>query len=162
MIDAIKFSALRNNEYTQFMQNFLNVVQRYDPSALLVQDEYNKLLSLVNTIKGMLNEGTGSVVTDDLIALDSRRDEAINDILALVNGYTYSPDPAKKAAANLLTNHLAGFGNIARDSYQSETSKLQKLVADFTNQTDLASAITALDLGSWKTEMEAANIAFDT
>ena len=161
MISPLKITALRNNEYTQFMQNFLNVVQRYDPAVLLVQDEYNKLLALINFMKGMLNEGSGNAITDELVALDTRRDEAINGIMALANGYTYSMDPAKKAAANLVVTHLAAFGVIARDAYQSETSKLQKIAADWTDKADLAAAIAALDLADWKAEMVAANTAFD-
>lgn len=163
MIDSIKLSALRNNEYAQFMQNFLAVVQRYDPIALQVLDEYNLLLTRLNSVKGMLNEGSGSAITDELVALDARRDEAINGLIALVNGYTYSIDVAKKEAANLLTNHLAGFGSgISRDAYQSETSKLQKIATDWTDKPDLAAAVTLLSLADWKAEMIAANTAFDT
>ncbi len=161
MIDAIKVAGLRNNEYTQFIQNFLTVVQRYDATALQVQDEYNKLLALSNSIKGMLNEGSGSVITNELVALDARRDDAINGIIALINGFTYSKEAAKKEAANLLTTHLSGFGVIARDAYQSETSKLQKIADDWANKADLQAAVTSLGLADWKAEMIAANTAFD-
>ena len=162
MIDSIKLSSLRNNEYAQFIQNFLTVVQRHDAATLQVQEEYDKLLSLLNSIKAMLNEGSGSVITDELVGLDIRRDEAINGIIALVNGYTYSKDATKKAAANLLATHLAGFGAIARDAYQSETSKLQKIAADWSSEPGLQTAAAALNLSDWQAEMIAANTAFDT
>lgn len=163
MINSIKLSALRNNEYAQFFQNFLSALYRYDPSALLVQAEYDHLLAMITGIKGLLNEDTGSDMTNELVALDTRRDDAINGVTALINGSAYSSDASLKAAANLLMAHLAAFGPaIARESYQSETSKLQKIVLDWTDKPDLKAAIATLGLDKWKTELEAANTAFDT
>ena len=163
MVDAIKINNLRNNDYSQFLQNVLSVLERYDPATLMIAVEFNKLKAVSETIKNMLNETTANAITEELTMYDSRRDEAISGILALVNAYTYSDDVEMKKAANVLSVHLAGFGTaIARESYQNETSKMQKIIQDWNVRPELTAAVSKLGLEKWKTAMEAANTAFDT
>lgn len=163
MISTIKLSALRNNEYTQFMQNILSAISRFDPTVLQVKPDYDALLAELTGTKQVLNEDTGSATTDELVALDTRRDNAFSGALAMINANTYSTDTGTKTAAILLANHLENFGPaLIKESYPAETSKLQKILLDWDTKPDLKAAVTTLNLGGWKTELEAANTAFDT
>src|ERR1019366_8332797 len=126
-----------------------------------VKKQYDALATLQSNLEVMFKTAKGSDITDELIALDLRRDNAINGITALVAGYGYSPDAAVKQNSKLLADHLALFGTgIAKDNYQSETATLRNILADWTGKPELKAAITALNLTSLQTELEAANTAF--
>ena len=163
MILTIRLTGLRNNEYTQFMQNILSAINRYDPTALQIKPDYDALMTELTSTKQVLNEATGSATTDELVALDTRRDNAFSGALAMVNANTFSTDAAIQAAANLLVKHLENFGPaLIKENYPTETSKLQKIVQDWDTKPDLKAAVITLNLTGWKTEIETANTAFDT
>jgi hypothetical protein len=162
MIDTIKVAGLRNNDYSQFLQNILSVIDRFDPDKLMSQEEYDNLLARSAAIKSALNKKQGSDLTDELVALDDRRDEAVDAIAAIINSFSYHKDAAVKAAAGLLNNHLDSFGpSLTRQSLQNETSKIQKMVQGWNEKPELKAAVSLLGLDSWKAELEAANTAFD-
>ena len=160
-INSIELYKLRNGEYTQFLLDVLSLVQKNDPAALLVQPQYNQLLALSQGIENLFKVGQGNALSDELVLLDERRDNAINGISALVAGHVYSPDATVKANAKLLADHLAIFGSgIARDNFQSETASLRNIANDWDNKPELIDALTALGLMPWKTEMTTANTLF--
>ncbi len=145
------------------MQNVLSAIDRYDPTALQIKPDYDALMNELTGTKKVLNEDTGSNTTDELVRLDTRRDNAFSGTLALINANTYSTDTATKEAANLLAAHLENFGPaLIKENYPTETSKLQKILLDWATKPDLKAAVIALNLDNWKTELEAANTAFDT
>lgn len=162
MIDSIYLNNLRNNDYSQFLNNTVAILGRYNPATLMLQDEYTALQTGATALQEMLNGISGNVLTQELERLDGLRDDAINGMIFLITGSTYSTDAPVKAAALLLQTHLAAFGPaIARESYQNETNKLQNLLRDWNTKPELTAAVTTLSLGRWKTELEAANNAFD-
>lgn len=160
-INSIDLSKLRNGEYSQFLLDVLFFVDKNDPAVLLVQAQYNQLATLSQGIEKLFKVDQGNTLSDELVLLDERRDNAINGISAMIAGHTYSPDATVKANARLLADHLAIFGTgIARDSYQSETASLRNIVNDWNNAPELGAALTALNLVPWKTEIATANTLF--
>lgn len=163
MINSITLYSLRNSEFIQFLTDFLAIVLQKDPTAMQVKKQYDAVAALENSLEALFKTDKGSDITDELIALDLRRDNAFNGISTLVSGYSYSTDAAVKQNSKLLTDHLALFGiGIAKDNYQSETATLRNIIADWTNKPELKAALTALNLISLQTELEAANTAFGT
>ena len=160
-INNIDIAKLRNGEYVQFIVDVLAIVQANNPSLLMVEEQYNNLLALSNNMETLFKTPQGSIISDELIALDDRRDSALNGILALINGYVYSTEETIKSAAIRLSNHLSIFGSsIARDNYQSETATIRSILADWESRPELDIAISTLNLTLWQTELENANTLF--
>lgn len=163
MITSIDLIRLRNSEFLQFMTDVLGIVNLNNATKLQVKQQYTNLQTLNKAIDGLFVTDNSNPITEELQILDARRDNAINGITAVINGYTYHFNAATKAQATILNNHLALFGiGIARNNYQSETTILRNIIADWNTKPELKTAITSLDLTSWKTELEAANNAFAT
>ncbi|MEO7313153.1 MAG: DUF6261 family protein [Chitinophagaceae bacterium] len=163
MINSITLYSLRNNDYSQFLNNSLNVIQRFNLTALAIQDEYDDVEAGAASLQNLLNGISANKLTQELELLDNRRDNALNGVITLISGFNYSTDAVTKANANTLLVHLNAFGSsIARESYQNETNKIDNIVKDWSSKPELTAALTALGLDSWKTELSAANIAFDT
>jgi hypothetical protein len=161
MINAIKLQALRNGEYIQLMLDIVKIIDKKGPDTLQVAEEYTALKDEVAELETLFKIAQGNLITDELIALDARRDNAITGIQAMVTAFTYSTLPEQKQAAQQLELHLGTFGsNIARDNYQSQTTVIRNIIDDWTMQPNLQAAVSILNLGSWLSELEAANTLF--
>jgi hypothetical protein len=162
IISSIPIQNLRNTEVIQFNSDMLEIIKRNDPTALKVQKQFDAYTVANQTISTLFKKDTANPITDTITALDLRRDNSINGISTVINGFTYHFDPTTNIAANLLNNHLLSYGKgIARLNYQSKTTTLTSILEDWADKPDLAAAITFLQLNDWVQEMQTANIAFN-
>lgn len=161
MINSIKLQLLRGSEMIQLFTDILNIVMNNDPDALMVRAQYDALRSKTNEIELLFKASQGSIITNEIKALDERRDKAINGVTLQIQALTYSADPTVSGLAKVLEAHLNLFGSgIAKDNYVSETTILRNIINDWKTKLELKQAITTLKLTSWQTEIEQANNAF--
>ena len=161
MINSIDLQRLRNGEYSQLLQDVLSITSKNDPATMQVEAQFNVLKAIATEIEILFKVPTGSAITANLEMYDLQRDNALTGILSLVRGYGYSDDDTVKKHADTLAVHLAIFGSdIASDSYQSETSSIRNIINDWDTKPALTTAITALNLQSWRTALENANNSF--
>lgn len=162
MITAINISILRNAEYLQFMKNVESLVQANDPDLLNVSAQLTALSSSVNVLDGLFKKQLANEITQELVLIDERRDKAITGLGYMVTGYLYHFDAALAQAATTINDSLKLYGSgIGKQNYQAETATLSSLVSDWENKTNLADALTTLQLNDWKDELKAANSLFD-
>lgn len=162
MIKAIDLRGLRNSEYMQFMGDFTALVDANDPAALNVAPQNMALKNKGIEIDGLFKLTLKNEITEELVMLDKRRDNAINGIVSYVNAYLYHFDPVLVIAANHLNNNLKVYGaSIASQNLQSETATITSVVGDWENKPNLVAAIGNLNLIAWKNELKAANILFN-
>jgi hypothetical protein len=163
MISSIDLSKLRNAEYIQFINGFLAIILANNPTALLVQAPYNQLQSQLSGLEIIFVTEQGSALTEEITALDARRDRAVTGIALMINAFTYhfNSDTAKQAET--LKKLLEKYGSgIARENYQAETAIIDSLLADLDSKTEMADALNALQMTNWAKEMQLANTAFNT
>lgn len=161
MITNIHVQKLRNSEFLQFITDTLAIVSLNNPQALLVQNQYDALLAAKAVIDGLFNKEQASQFTEELIALDATRDSLIIGINALIEAHIHHFDTALKQHAIALRLNITSYGvGITRENYQSETAIINNLIDDWTTKPELAAAITALNLGPWKAQLETANANF--
>ncbi len=161
MINSIRLYILRNSEYSQFIVNVLSIVEHNGAAALNVQQQYDQLHSLSEQLEALFKIPTGSMISTELQELDLRRDKLISGIANVIDGHTNNPDAAISAHAKLLDDHLSLFGAVARANYPTETISIRKIIADWDNTPQLATAILALGLTAWKNDLKNANDQFD-
>lgn len=162
MINSIDIYNLRNGEYLQFLTDFLDTVSDNNPDNLQVRTAYDALRTATDDTEKLFKISQGSIITEDILALDARRDNALTGFTFLINGHSYSTDAAISAPAKTLGQHLAVFGPSAtRDNYQSETATIRNIVNDWNIKPELVQAINTLQLNSWITELATANTAFN-
>ncbi len=163
-ITGIDLSKLQNPEFLQFNRNALKIVFDNNKTILKVVAEYDALEKLTNDIAALFKTDTGSDITDELVTLDIRRDDAVTGIGFYLDALSRHNDAAIRANANLLVQEIRLYGTgIARLSYQNETATITSIVDKFNNDTTLKAAVTALPLlTDWVTELKTANNLFDT
>ena len=153
----------RNGEYLQYMKDILELVNQQDTDSLQLSTQKDALETTVSAIDAIFQKSQGSAITQEIIALDERRDKALIGIRSILDGYTYHYDPAiATAAQELLSNINAHGDNIARMSYQEQTAVTDSVLKDTETKPELVSAVSTLTIGNWFAELRTANTAFNT
>jgi hypothetical protein len=162
MINGIKLKDLRNAEYLQFMKDTLSLTEANNPSALEIQPHYDALLEQVADLETLFRLSQASEFTEEIQALDQRRDRAISGIRQTVEGHCSHFLPETANAARLLSNNISLYGiEIERQNYQAQTAGLNGIVSDWTNKPELTEAMGLLKLNDWKDELAVANKLFN-
>ncbi len=161
MINSIDLVRLRNGEYLQFMQDVLSITRDNDPALMKVQAPFAELETITGEIESLFKIPTGSAITAELEKYDLLRDNALRGIIGMLRANSYSEDPIITHHADMLSTHLDLFGkDITADSYQSETTSIRNIIADWDAKPDLKAAVIALNLNSWRLALENANNSF--
>lgn len=162
-MNAIDLFKLRNAEYLQYMKDFTGIINLNNPAQLSIDAKLNAFVSKTDELESLYKKAMASEKTQELLAIDERRDDAVNGIYYFLLGYSYHFDLVKKRNAQILLENMALYGSgIARLNYQAETATLNNLLRDWENKPELADAITLFDLSSWVNEMKDANEEFNT
>ena len=163
MINSIDLRNLRNANYLQFQKDVWEIVKRNNPSVLQVEAKFTDLGAKIIEIEALFKKVMSNAISQELIALDGKRDAAITGINAVVSGFSYHFDANIKQAADLLAASIALYGtSVARLNYQAETAIISNLISDWDNKPELAAAINTLNLQAWKAELATVNSAFST
>jgi hypothetical protein len=162
-INAISLANLQNTELSQFNTDILGIVQLNNPTTLGVVKAYNAFKNEQTEILNLFKADKSSALTDELVAIDTNRDDALIGISLQIESYTRHHLPATRALGMLLWEHLKHFGTgIDRYNYQKETSTITNILKEWNNKTELKAALTDLKLTEWVNQLEATNIVFNT
>ncbi|EZH72437.1 hypothetical protein ATO12_23600 [Aquimarina atlantica] len=163
MFTTPTFYKFRNSEFIQYLTDVKKIVLQRDPQALQVVTQIDALNQQISVMDGVYKKQLGSTITQELEALDKRRDLAIIGIRTAVEAYTYHYDQTKQDAGKDLLQSIDQYGGtIARQNYQTETTNLRNLIQDWSTVSSLKSAITALGLADWAKELGESNDLFNT
>jgi len=162
MFETIKLTHLRNSEFIQFVKNLIEIVKANNPEVLKVKAQCEDLAALLTVLSAMFKTDLGSVITEELQDIDTRRDSALVGLEMQIKSYTYHFEKAKQEAAQILTNSLANYGpGISRMNYQAESSTIDSLITKWENETQFVYALRTLALNDWLSEVKTANSFFN-
>jgi hypothetical protein len=100
-----------------------------------------------------------SEFTEKKTETDRERDTILSGILGVLNSFTKHFDPSLRDNAKHVLNLLDNYGDLARADYDAETAGIDSILAKL-NGRDYISAIQALHLESWLTELARLNTLF--
>ncbi len=162
-MNAIDLRNLRNAEYLQYMKDFAGIINLNNPANLQIAAKLTAFNTKTTELEDLFKKALANDHTKVILALDERRDNALNGIFYFLQGYTYHFDEDKKSNAQLLMSHMAIYGSgISRHNYQSETATIDNIIGDFNTESDLKDAVLAFDLQPWLDELTDANAQFNT
>ena len=163
MINSINLVMLRNANYLQFVKDFLGIISRNDPATLQIETKYNDLSAKANELETLFKKVLANPMSQELLLLDGRRDDAINGMYYLALGNSYHFDASIKEAADALLASIKLYGmGIAKLNYQAETATINNLIIDWENKSELSAAIDTLNIKAWKDELKTVNEEFST
>jgi len=162
MFTTPTFNKFRNREFIQYLNDIKQIVNRRDPRVLKVVPQAYVLNEQLTALENVYKNQLGSTITQELEALDKRRDLAIIGIRAVAEGNTNHFDPAKRAAGEELLKSIDKYGSpICRQNYLAETVTIQNLTNDWHSVLILQGALAILGLTDWAGELKESNDAFN-
>jgi hypothetical protein len=153
----------RNSEFIRYMKNVSSICGNNNPQLLQIEAQVTGLQAATAPLDDLFMIERGNLLTAELQALDTRRDEAISGLRMAATAFIYHFDPAIKNAATILAAAIDKYGSgLARLNYIAETEVIDSFVADIAGDAQLAAAIATLKLESWVAELKTANQLFDS
>ncbi len=145
------------------MKDLTGLLDAQDMEALSLAAPKAALTSVVDEIDTAFKQTQGSGLTQEITALDERRDRAITGLKSLTDSYQRHYNDATVQAAKALNNNILSYGErIQRLSYQEETAVIDSIVKDWETKQELQDAVATLALGDWLAELKQSNAAFST
>ncbi|TLX76077.1 hypothetical protein E9993_07655 [Labilibacter sediminis] len=162
MFKTIYLKNLRNGEFVQYNENLLSILGQNNPEALLINDQYNALNQLQETLTSIFKQDQGSAITKELTEIDARRDNAFTGISTVIKGYTYHYDDNLRNAAETLNESLENYGaGLTRLNYQTQTSFITDIISKWKSEQKQTAAVELLKLNDWFSLLETENNLFD-
>jgi hypothetical protein len=162
MIKRINIQRLRNAGFVQFFKHLISIAEKFDIQALQISEEFAKLKESFAELTEVFKLPLGSVITKEMREFDRQRDNLVTGIQSVIRGLVHSPEAEISKQAAVLAAHLEVFGSRIQDeAYHDETAIINKIIADWKEQPELAAALTSLNLDSWKKALETANNNFE-
>ena len=163
MISKPKIRKFRLSEILQFMNDVLKIFTKYNATTLLVADEVTDLKAKTTALDAGFKIESGSAISDELVVLDTQRDDCVIGIKWYAQAYSRHYDATYRVAAESILGSMAKYGNdIPLLNYQAETSTVASLCDEWTKNTVLSKAITKLGLTAWAAQLKLYNDQFNT
>ncbi|MCA6069007.1 DUF6261 family protein [Chryseobacterium sp. RG1] len=161
-MNTIELKLLRNAEYLQYVKDFEGIINLNNPATLQIDTKLAAFSAKITELESLYKKAMASEITQELIALDERRDNAVNGMYYFLMAQTYHYEESRCTRAQLLLDNMALYGSgIARLNYQAETAVLSNLIRDWENKPELGTVITDFDLSGWLAELKEANDLFN-
>lgn len=162
MVTAPSFYKYRNSEFIQYLTDIKSIILKHDPKVLKVKPQTIALIDTITVMHEVYKKQLGITITDEIQALDKRRDVAIIGIRSVAEGFTYHFDIVKRNAAEKLINSIDQYGSsIARQNYLAQTTILRNLTEEWRTSVHLKAAIAMLNLNDWVYELKESNDLFN-
>lgn len=156
---TIHLSRLQNAEHLTLMNDVLALLKNANIEAL-------------NPLKEELSEGVKkaeiaqvqirkSEHTEELVALDEKRDKLYRGLVLRVQSEEFSKQKDKAEAARKVALVVNAYGNFTKHNYQKETTEIQNFIVDLKSD-EYLSSVQKIGLTEWVNWLEEANNLFFT
>ncbi len=135
----ISLSRLQILESGQFITNLITdyTTSNLDPAAdAEYKSQYEALKTLSTPYNAALNQIKAQKETEELVNLDTLRDQSLSTIRRAVSVFEFSRDAAEVSAYKELVIILRKYSDIERANYPAETLGIDKVVAEIRGAKD--------------------------
>ncbi len=158
-ISKLVLRKLRNSEYFQYMSDFKSLIELITPAVVHSEEEFTTFNAVFTKLDEELRVDKGSVLTEQLQALDLGRDNTWRAIDARIAATLLCPVEKEVEAAKRLERVFDLYGDIRKISYNEETAALSNLIGDLEEEAN-AGFVTTTGLTKWVNALKDQNIAF--
>jgi hypothetical protein len=153
--------SLRNNELLQFFKDVLTRCERFDLTDLLLIELVTDFKNEVSSIENVFKKMTGSKLTDSIVDIDDKRDDAISGIKITCTGLQrHFAEDFVNAASLIIESYEPYDEPIAKLNYNAETAAIDSITKAWESNTTLTAAFATLNLSSWIGELKSLNASF--
>lgn len=158
-IESLNLHNLQNSEHFQFMSEVSHVIESNNPQNIDVDAEYNTFGQALKTEDEAYKQVQKSAITKTLSEADAECDTMLRGFRSQVSAQQKHFNPTISAAAYRLFVLLDSYGDLSKQSYETQTANTFNLLQDLKGK--YADDVTVLGLNEWVTEIERSLKAFD-
>lgn len=162
MIQTVKIERLRNVEFISFGKDVARLLENAGVETLGIESAFTPFKEEWESLSDYFLIQRGSELTDELVTLDNRRDDAIVGLIGLAESYLRHFSLDKRQAGEKIMLVFSKYGKgIHRQNFMAETETIRNIVDDFENNPPAKAALTFLGVADWLVELNEANDAFN-
>lgn len=150
---------LRNEEWFQLYTEFKNMVVKYTPGALNIEELFVLFLALYADADTALEVIRKSSLTADIKEAEVKRNHLFHGLDTTIRGFLYHFDLNNREAARNLIIVLDTFGNVAKKPADEATAAIYNLGQEL--QGTYFSYVQDLQLEEWVVKLLAANHEYE-
>ena len=160
MIETIKFSHLRKNEFLQFLKDVAARCDKFDTDTLKLAVTLLLLKDEIEQLEVAQNKEKSSDLTKVLKQIDSNRDDDLVGIKTVCEGFAYSRNKEISGPANLVLKSISKHGSMIHTlNYHAETSVVDAITGEWKEE-KFQKALKKLQLHEWSVSLERENNDF--
>lgn len=158
----LAFKLLRNGEYIMFIEQVIKILEKYEMEALHLKKAFIKLAAMLPQLAKIKAQEASSEISAQLHDLDIERDILFNAIMNLLSNMATARRESQMPHVKVLNHFFDTEGrDIASDTYNSETKRLNDLFKDYDDKPEVQAAAEALNLKIYFDPLREANAKFD-
>ncbi len=162
-INRLALKSLWNSEYTMFVSQIIAIVTKFQPTILHLLKSFEKITSFTAVLAKIKAQELSNALSHLLDELDHERDVLINAIIGQIRvmGKLSLPSIAPHV---VVMNHFFDIHgrNIAEAPYNSETMRIDGLMADYNSKPEVKTAAEALNMKILFDQLGVVNTTFAT
>ncbi|MFA8434263.1 MAG: DUF6261 family protein [Marinifilaceae bacterium] len=163
MIKSISFHLLRVDDYHTLGNRIEEVISKMVQEDPQLQELTNQLRQNLKKLDEAYLKPTTKYLTSSVEKADERRDNAFMAYRNYLEACSRRQVEGWPEAAGLLLEVLNQHGySLHRESYDTQTSRMNNLIGDIKSKPNLMAATETIALGPWLEEMDQANQNFET
>ncbi|NDP20471.1 MAG: hypothetical protein GZ091_05275 [Paludibacter sp.] len=161
-IIRLHFAELWNNEYPQFVNQLITIVNKHNPDGLHLTKSYERVTALVPQLAKVKAQELSNALSNKLSELDAERDSVIKFIWDQGKSFARLSIPSLVPHVEVFRRFLNMHGkDIALANYNSETSRVKDMLADYDAKPEVKAAVEALNLTMFFEQLRSVNTTFD-
>lgn len=161
-IIKFKFPGLWNSEYPLVVSRIIDIVATYKPKELNLGNSFDRLAAFRPQLDKIEVQEKFDKDSVALSELDQQRDTLFNVIHAVAKAFARTPIAEISKQASSIMTVLKKHGNdIASANYTAETERLNDLIADVKEQSEVLKSLESLSLLPLFEQMGKFNTEFD-
>ena len=158
----VKYKSLRNGEAVGLYRNVVIAVNAADATKLQLKVEVKELDQANTTVDLSFNGVYSSKFTEQLLALDARRDDDIVGIRLAAKSAQLNRNPEWVKAGKIVLKGFDKYGSsIEKETNRVETTIVRNICDDAVNVADFKEALEVLGLTEWVAAMNVTNNEFE-
>lgn len=161
IINRIPYKSLRVSEYPLLVKQTLEIGSKYDVDALHLKKSFKRLSDCMPAVEKIRAQESKSEHSKNLQELDEERDAILRAINNQAVNYANINIASIKTNVEILNRFLDKHGrDIATDTYNAETKRIDDMIDDYENNSTTKAAIVALNMAFLFDQLKELNTEF--
>ena len=146
-INRLSLKLLWNSEYTMFVSQIITIITKYQPAILHLSKSFEKIKAFIAELAKIKAQELSNALSHLLDELDRERDVLINAIIGQIRVMGKLSLPSIAPHVLVMSHFFDIHGrDIADAPYNSETMRIDRLLADYNAKADVKAAAEAMSM----------------